>query len=48
VFVEDMIQTWAPDDLWAVAQPLIPVAAKRPQGGGKRWADDRAVLVAIA
>jgi transposase len=46
--VEDMIQTWAPDDLWRVAQPLIPVVAKRPQGGGKRWADDRAVLAAIA
>jgi transposase len=46
--VEDMIQTWAPDDLWQVAQPLIPVAAKRPQGGGKRRADDRAVLAAIA
>ena len=43
-----MIQTWAPDDLWQVAQPLIPVAAKRPQGGGKRRADDRAVLAAIA
>ncbi|WP_344617493.1 transposase [Dactylosporangium salmoneum] len=43
-----MIQTWAPEDLWAVAQPLIPVAAKRPQGGGKRRADDRAVLAAIA
>jgi transposase len=45
--VEDMIQTWAPDDLWQVAQPLIPVAPKRPQGGGKRRADDRAVLAAI-
>ena len=46
--VEDMIQTWAPDDLWAVAQPLIPVAAKRPQGGGRRRADVRAVFAAIA
>ena len=43
-----MIQTWAPNDLWAVAQPLVPVAAKRPQGGGKRRADDRAVFAAIA
>jgi transposase len=47
-FVTDgMVRTWAPDDLWQVAQPLIPVPAKRPQGGGKRRADDRAVLAAI-
>jgi transposase len=45
--VEDMIRTWAPDDFWQVAQPLIPLPVKRPQGGGKRRADDRAVLAAI-
>jgi transposase len=44
---DDMIRTWAPDDFWHIAQPLIPVAAARPQGGGKRRADDRAVLAAI-
>jgi transposase len=44
---DDMIRTWAPDDFWQVAQPLIPVPAPRPQGGGKRRADDRAVLAAI-
>jgi hypothetical protein len=33
---EDMIRTWAPDDFWQVAQPLIPVPARRPQGGGTR------------
>ncbi len=42
-----MIRTWAPDDFWQVAQPLIPMPAKRPQGGRKRRADDRAVLAAI-
>lgn len=42
-----MIATWAPDDLCQIAQPLLPVPAKRPQGGGKRRADDRAVLAAI-
>jgi transposase len=42
-----MIRTWAPDDFWEAAQPLIPVPAVRPQGGGKRRADDRAVLAAI-
>ena len=44
---EDMIRTWAPDDFWQVAQRLIPAPAARPQGGGKRRADDRAVLAAI-
>src|SRR5690242_9329754 len=42
-----MVTTWAPDDFWQVAQPLIPASARRPQGGGKRRADDRAVLAAI-
>ena len=45
--IDDMVRTWAPDDFWQVAQPLIPVPAKRPQGGGKRRADDRAILAAI-
>lgn len=42
-----MIRTWAPDDFWQVAQPLIPAQTPRRQGGGKRRADDRAVLAAI-
>ncbi|WP_345071273.1 IS5 family transposase [Phytohabitans flavus] len=42
-----MIRTWAPDDFWQVAQPLIPAQSVRRQGGGKRRADDRAVLAAI-
>lgn len=42
-----MIRTWAPDDFWQAAEPLIRVPAKRPQGGGKRRVDDRAVLAAI-
>ncbi|MEJ3750060.1 transposase [Actinomycetes bacterium KLBMP 9797] len=44
---DDMIRTWAPDDFWQAAQPLIPIPAARPQGGGKRRADDRAILAAI-
>ena len=42
-----MVETWAPDDFWQVAQPLIPVPPPRPQGGGRKRADDRAVLAAI-
>ncbi|GAB1644074.1 hypothetical protein KRMM14A1259_44970 [Krasilnikovia sp. MM14-A1259] len=45
--VEDMVCTWTPDDFWQVARREIPVPAARPQGGGKRRADDRAVLAAI-
>jgi transposase len=45
--VEDMVGTWAPDDFWQVAQPLLPVPAARRQGGGKRRVDDRTVLAAI-
>ena len=45
--VQNMVTTWAPADFWQAAQPLIPVPARRPQGGGKRRADDRAVLAAI-
>jgi transposase len=42
-----MIRTWAPEELWNVAQPLIPVPPPRPQGGGKRRVDNRAVLAAL-
>jgi transposase len=45
--IEDMVRTWAPDDLWEIAQPLIPVPPRRWQGGGRRRVDDRAVLAAI-
>lgn len=45
--IEDMVRTWAPDDFWQAAQPLIPVPPPRRQGGGKRRADDRAVLAAL-
>ncbi|MFC0530423.1 transposase [Phytohabitans kaempferiae] len=42
-----MIRAWAPDDFWRMAQPLIPPQPVRPQDGGKRRADDRAMLAAI-
>ncbi|MCW3819505.1 hypothetical protein ONA91_34200 [Micromonospora sp. DR5-3] len=42
-----MVRTWAPDDLWEIAAPLIPPAPVRRQGGGRRRVDDRAVLAAI-
>ncbi|MGH3439995.1 MAG: transposase [Sciscionella sp.] len=36
-----------PDVLWQLAAPLIPGTARRPQGGGRRRVDDRAILAAV-
>ncbi len=35
------------DSLRKIAQPLIPPAPRRPQGGGRRRVDDRRVLAAV-
>ena len=40
-------QTLVPDGLWEIVEPLIPPQTARPQGGGTRYADDRAVFAAI-
>ena len=37
-----------PDELWALAEPLIPVFEPRPQGGGTAPVDARAVFTAVA
>ena len=42
-----MGQTLVPDGLWEIVEPLIPPQTERPQGGGTRYADDRAVFTAI-
>jgi transposase len=36
-----------PDELWELFQRVVPPAPTRPQGGGRRRADDRSILVAI-
>ncbi len=36
-----------PDELWELAEPLIPKFDPRPQGGGTTPVDDRAVFTAI-
>jgi transposase len=36
-----------PDGLWEIVEPLIPPQPERPQGGGTRYVDDRAVFAAI-
>ncbi len=40
-------QTLVPDGLWEIVEPLLPAQAERPQGGGTRYVDDRAVFTAI-
>jgi transposase len=36
-----------PDGLWQIVEPLIPPQRERPQGGGTRHVEDRAVFSAI-
>ena len=36
-----------PDGLWKIVEPLLPPQRERPQGGGTRYVDDRAVFTAV-
>ena len=40
-------QDLVPDGLWKIVKPLLPPQRERPQGGGTRDVDDRAVFTAI-
>ena len=40
-------QTLVPDGLWEIVEPLIPPQVERPQGGGTRYVEDRAVFTAV-
>ena len=42
-----MGQTLVPDGLWEIVEPLLPAQVERPQGGGTRYLDDRAVFSAV-
>src|SRR3712207_8951233 len=44
---ERLGQELVPDGLWAIVEPLLPPQRERPQGGGTRYVDDRAVFTAI-
>jgi len=44
---DDLSRRLVPDELWALAAPLIPAFDPRPQGGGTAPVDDRAVFTAI-
>jgi transposase len=45
--VNRLLSRLVPDELWALADPLIPVFEPRPQGGGTAPVDARAVFTAI-
>ena len=48
MFVADQLSLrLVPDELWALAEPLIPKFRPRPQGGGTAPLDNRAVFTAI-
>jgi transposase len=44
---ERLGQELVPDGLWELVEPLIPSQTERPQGGGTRYIDDRAVFTAV-
>src|SRR5688500_17645996 len=44
---ERLGQELVPDGLWEIVEPLIPPQTERPQGGGTRYVDDRAVFTAV-
>ncbi len=44
---ERLGQELVPDGLWDIVEPLLPPQPERPQGGGTRFRDDRAVFTAI-
>lgn len=45
--MDELSRRLVPDELWALVEPLIPPAGKRPQGGGMAAVDARAVFTAI-
>jgi hypothetical protein len=36
-----------PNGLWEIVAPLLPPHRERPQGGGTRYVEDRAVFTAV-
>uniref|UniRef100_UPI0035717205 IS5 family transposase n=1 Tax=Nocardia veterana TaxID=132249 RepID=UPI0035717205 len=42
-----MSKRLVPDELWALAEPLLPEFSTRPQGGGTAPVDERAVFTAV-
>jgi transposase len=47
VVLSNLARRLVPDDLWEIAEPLIPAFGVRRQGGGTAPVDDRLVFTAI-
>jgi transposase len=45
--VDALSKRLVPDELWSLAEPLVPSFERRPQGGGTEPVGDRAVFTAI-
>ncbi len=45
--VDAFSQRLVPDELWAIAEPLVPGFAPRPQGGGTAGLEARMVFTAV-
>jgi transposase len=46
--MSSLVECLVPDDLWRLFRRVVPaVEISRPQGGGRRRADDREILAAI-
>ncbi|MFE9328742.1 IS5 family transposase [Nocardia sp. NPDC052278] len=45
--VDELSKRLVPDELWALAEPLLPEFAVRPQGGGTAPVEERAVFTAV-
>lgn len=45
--MDAFVDRLVPDKLWELFQRVLPPSPIRPQGGGRRRADDRLILAAI-
>ncbi len=45
--VDELSRRLVPDELWALAEPLLPRFTARKQGGGTAPTDQRAVFTAV-
>ena len=45
--VERLGRELVPEGLWEIVEPLLPPQRDRPQGGGTRYVEDRAVFTAV-
>lgn len=44
---DELSKRLVPDELWTLAEPLLPEFTPRPQGGGTAPTDERVVFTAV-